>query len=379
MSAFLHFKGQQAVRKEGKRGTLYLEFMRAVIQLQPKFFVFENVPGLASANNGEVYNIIRSDLGNLGDKQRFEEICSEMNIGASSSDAPPGYDILFDGTVDAPNLGIPQTRRRLIIIGIRRDLFDRFHILKQYQYSSEFEHRLQGKNTLFPIFPLTAIEAFEGKPLPELQDKYVEIMQAYADLAKESSILAVTTWREDKWKNVKFDILEDYFTANNISKTPFRVKQYEEAMDEHEALLKEMNWRDIPVEGLDIEDDTVEDPNTTQGVMDRMFMIPPDENYQFVHGTPWQVEGKGISFIYRRSSPLKPAWTVVAYGGGGTHGYHYERNRAQLTLRERARIQTFTDNYHFTGPGVRAQIGEAVPPLMAKRIAEAISSLLEEL
>ncbi|MBK8029537.1 MAG: DNA cytosine methyltransferase [Chloroflexi bacterium] len=37
---------------------------------------------------------------------------------------------------DAPNLGIPQTRRRLIIVGIRRDLFDRFHILKQYQYSS---------------------------------------------------------------------------------------------------------------------------------------------------------------------------------------------------------------------------------------------------
>ncbi|MBK8029538.1 MAG: DNA cytosine methyltransferase [Chloroflexi bacterium] len=48
----------------------------------------------------------------------------------------------------------------------------------------------------------------------------------------------------------------------------------------------------------------------------------------------------------------------------------------QLSLRERARIQTFTDNYHVTGPGFRAQIGEAVPPLMAKAIAEmAITSL----
>lgn len=88
------------------------------------------------------------------------------------------------------------------------------------------------------------------------------------------------------------------------------------------------------------------------------------------------MEGKNISFIYRRSDPLKPAWTVMAYGGGGTYGYHYERDRAQLTLRERARIQTFTDNFLFQSPHVRAQIGEAVPPLLGQRIAEVLKPVL---
>jgi len=94
-------------------------------------------------------------------------------------------------------------------------------------------------------------------------------------------------------------------------------------------------------------------------------MIPPDENYLFVKGTKWEVEGRGISLIYRRLHPLKPAYTVVAYGGGGTWGYHYRRNRARLTNRERARLQSFPDSFLFKGntSQVRAQIGEAVPPL----------------
>ncbi|MGC9021421.1 MAG: DNA cytosine methyltransferase, partial [Candidatus Methanodesulfokora sp.] len=98
-------------------------------------------------------------------------------------------------------------------------------------------------------------------------------------------------------------------------------------------------------------------------------------------GTRWEVEGKGISLIYRRLHPLKPAYTVVAYGGGGTHGYHYERSRATLTLRERARLQTFPDSFLFSGSKteIRAQIGEAVPPLASRRLAEVLAEILEDL
>ncbi|MEM4412132.1 MAG: DNA cytosine methyltransferase, partial [Thermofilum sp.] len=76
---------------------------------------------------------------------------------------------------------------------------------------------------------------------------------------------------------------------------------------------------------------------------------------------------------------LKPSYTIVAYGGGGTHGYHYDRDRATLSLRERARLQTFPDSFLFCGSRteVRAQIGEAVPPLASKRIAEAVLQILK--
>ena len=50
-------------------------------------------------------------------------------------------------------------------------------------------------------------------------------------------------------------------------------------------------------------------------------------------------------------------------GGGGTHVYHWSENRS-LTNRERARLQTFPDDYVFKGSKeqVRKQIGMAVPP-----------------
>ena len=69
-----------------------------------------------------------------------------------------------------------------------------------------------------------------------------------------------------------------------------------------------------------------------------------------------------ISQIYRRLKPDEPSYTITGSGGGGTHVYHWEEPRA-LTNRERARIQTFPDDFEFLGgkESVRKQIGMAVP------------------
>ena len=75
------------------------------------------------------------------------------------------------------------------------------------------------------------------------------------------------------------------------------------------------------------------------------------------------VQGARLSNIYRRMDRSLPAFTITGSGGGGTHGYHWSDDRA-LTNREKARIQTFPDDYEFEGgvTSVRKQIGMAVPP-----------------
>jgi len=86
-----------------------------------------------------------------------------------------------------------------------------------------------------------------------------------------------------------------------------------------------------------------------------------------------------MSLIYKRLHPDKPSPTIVACGGGGTWGYHYAEPRA-LTNRERARIQTFPDNFEFIGSTteVRKQIGNAVPPMGIKPIAEQILKVVNK-
>jgi len=114
----------------------------------------------------------------------------------------------------------------------------------------------------------------------------------------------------------------------------------------------------------------------SQQVIDRLQFIRPGEN-AFTAALPenlrLNVRGAKISQIYKKLDPNKPAYTVTGSGGGGTHIYHWEENRA-LTNRERARLQTFPDNYVFSGSkeSVRKQIGMAVPPSGVKIIYEAI-------
>ncbi len=111
-------------------------------------------------------------------------------------------------------------------------------------------------------------------------------------------------------------------------------------------------------------------------VIERLKYIPPGQNAWY-DGIPKElrlnVKGAKLSQIYRRLDPDKPAYTITGSGGGGTHGYHWSENRA-LTNRERARLQTFPDDFQFEGSkeSVRKQIGMAVPPKVSKIIIEAV-------
>ena len=116
--------------------------------------------------------------------------------------------------------------------------------------------------------------------------------------------------------------------------------------------------------------------NNSELVVERLKYIKPGES-AFTAKLPkklqLKVKGAKISQIYKRLDPNKPSYTVTGSGGGGTHVYHWKENRA-LTNRERARLQTFPDNFIFQGnkESQRKQIGMAVPVEGAKIIFESI-------
>lgn len=139
------------------------------------------------------------------------------------------------------------------------------------------------------------------------------------------------------------------------------------------------------LEGIPKDASNQEATKQSKVVQERLSLIPEGKNI-------WQAEEAGLlpdylklkvkgarlSQIYRRLDSRKPAYTITGSGGGGTHVYHWKENRA-LTNRERARLQTFPDDFVFYGSkeSVRKQIGMAVPCEGAQIILEAVLKTLE--
>lgn len=235
----------------GTYGPLYSYGIQALQILQPKWFFAENVGGLKNADSGKT----------------FIKICDEM-CSAGYSITPHLYKF--------EDYGIPQSRHRIIIIGIRNDLSIKYKIPSPEPFNSVDN---------------TCRNAIENPPIEK-------------------------------------DAPNNELTKQSVT------------------------------------------------VVKRLLHIKPGEN-AFNSNLPDELKlnviGAKISQIYKRLDPNKPAYTVTGSGGGGTHIYHWEEPRA-LTNRERARLQTFPDNYIFKGSkeSVRRQIGMAVPCLGARIIFESI-------
>ena len=355
-----------------KRGRLYAYFVKALIHLKPKYFVFENVPGLVSDNKGATWSIIKDDFQNLS--IHVKDI--EKIVGDGFNGSNPGYELAYAGVVDASSVGVPQKRKRVIVVGVRKDLIEEasagLYGMVVRKIKEICRENIEGTGLPFSKYPLTPIEVFEGETLDKLERRYSEIMAGWLSQNVNKKVPAMKKWAQIQEKTIKEGILKNYCVSNNVE---FDSISFINAMREHESLLKRLGFYGIKVCMDHNADIACSFFHENKGVLERMFYIPPDENYKFLYRYQrFRVEGKNISMIYRRLHPLKPAYTVTANGGGGTHGYHYERSRSRLTLREMARIQSFPDSFIFIGTKaeINSQIGEAVPPLLGERISEAV-------
>lgn len=326
-----------------RRGKLYEQYLRIIESSNPDVFVFENVVGMVSANKGAAYEAIQDDFENAG------------------------YDLVFNDILNMADIGVPQARKRLIIIGINKKLkIDKNNvndIINKYLC-----------NPILEKYPLVPLEVFEGKILTDLQDTYVDIMKKYSDCMEGIDNEYSERWKKE-YKSLTFNIKEDYLASNDVQ--DYDDAEFDQAMKEHENILKILGYYGRKVDEQTYSDDTNNKGRKNKKVTERMHHIPPYYNFKAVDNTEWKVKGL-MSNIYKRIHPLKPSPTVIAYGGGGTGGYHYEYDRQGLTNRERARLQTFPDNYAFNGKTteIRAQIGEAVPPLASYWIEKVVHDLL---
>ncbi len=326
-----------------RRGKLYEQYLRIIESSNPDVFIFENVVGMVSANKGAAYEAIQDDFKDAG------------------------YDLVFNDILNMSNIGVPQARKRLIIIGINKKL-------KIDENKAKDIINKYLCNPILEKYPLVPLEVFEGKILTDLQDSYVSIMKKYSDCMDGIDNEYSEKWKSE-YESLTFDIKEDYLTNNNVQ--DYDDAEFDQAMKEHENILKILGYYGRKVDEQTFIDDTNNRGRKNRKVTERMHHIPPYYNFKAVDNTEWKVKGL-MSNIYKRIHPLKPSPTVIAYGGGGTGGYHYEYDRQGLTNRERARLQTFPDNYIFNGKTteIRAQIGEAVPPLASYWIEKVVHDIL---
>ncbi|SED14911.1 DNA (cytosine-5-)-methyltransferase [Paenibacillus sp. GP183] len=113
----------------GEFGPLYSYGVKVLASKEPQWFIAENVSGLESANEGQAFQQILNDLENAG----------------------PGY-MLTPHLYKFEEYGVPQTRRRIIIVGIRKNLNLQFKVPAPTHGPGNF---------------VTAKQALEGEPIPE--------------------------------------------------------------------------------------------------------------------------------------------------------------------------------------------------------------------
>ena len=103
--------------------------IKAISELRPRFFIFENVKGLLRASFAEYfeYIILRLEYPDCTDAgfADWQDHLAKLRQLSSCADTPPEYNVEYQ-LINAANYGIPQTRERVIVVGVRADVGEAF-------------------------------------------------------------------------------------------------------------------------------------------------------------------------------------------------------------------------------------------------------------
>ncbi|BAZ27269.1 C-5 cytosine-specific DNA methylase [Kalymmatonema gypsitolerans NIES-4073] len=280
------------------RNFLYQKFVEFLGFYQPLFFVMENVDSLAK-------------------RTIFPTILKELEFGLPRKrEKYPGYRIHHNILI-ASDYGVPQIRKRLFIVGVRKDL----------EYEFEFPQPLKRK-------PVSVGEAISD--LIPLTPPYLPLKSKNSGLPQE-------------------DTKKFYLTPPQSS---YQKKMRREItrMPQPDGVMNHICRSHNPV-------DIICFAMLAQG---GKYTDLPEKMRRY----RWDI----FDDKYKRLPWNKPAWTLTAHMRKDCLAYIHPIQNRSISVREAARLQSFPDHFVFDAPMTRMfeLVGNSVPPLLAEAIAKLI-------
>ncbi len=356
-----------------KRHFLYTEYLRIIQQFEPSVFVMENVKGMLNSTHGgsSIFERIMGDL-----REPKEGLTYEIRSLVVDGDELEPRDYV----IQSENFGIPQCRHRVILFGIRSDVLKktpqltqnpRMFLLRKAFPKIDVETALSG---MPPIRSrISKEEDSHKKWLTALRKTTANFVRWHVPIRK--TILPIVKASIETAKS--YESAGAKFIPTKVIVAPNMPKELKNwLLDERVGGVIQHESRSHMLSDLHrymFASSFAQALNYAPTLRNFPPKLLPDH---------LNVDAESIPFVDRFRVQIKnaPASTVVAHIQKDGHYYiHHDPAQCRsLTVREAARLQTFPDNYFFEGNRTQqyGQVGNAVPPLLARKIAKVIFKFL---